>query len=703
MGKSASATFGLTALAQAAGAFAQPVPAPPPAPPAAKPDRTQDIVVVAPAQERSSIDRTTYLVRDTPEARSASTLDVLARVPFVEVTPSGQIRLLGTGNVKILIDGKPVADAMTMLRNLQGSQIAKIEVITNPSAQFSAQGTGGIINIVTRRTTAPGIGGSVTANGDSFGTAELKVSPTWARGRVSLSGSLDLNHGGRATSRNDDERYRIGPDGALVPQAITRAVNRFSGDSASGNLIVSYKPTAKQTISLSGFAVGGHSRSTGTADIDFGSAPAASFRQTSHGTGRYNLEEITADYRRDGPRDNETLTASAKYYGFGVRSDDSFLTSGAAAASGFESRADAHHSAVTLKLDYVRPFAKRRLSVGGSLGQVRDDSTAEQEGQPFPGGPLLAISSRVRGSWIEESAYATYQAPFLGGTIMPGLRLEGRRYSLANAAVSRLDRHDLFPTLHFERKLAKSLTGDLSYSRRVQWPDIGSLDPSLRFLDPRTASAGNPDLKPEITHSFEAKLAVHGTRRSLELTAYSRKTEDSWAPLSLLGNDGVLVTRQVNFGTRLLRGASAVLQGSLGRRFHYSLSGHVADTKLSSTAFGAARAGAGLDYGGSATLDYREGTEGRRGADHVALTTRYSGPYYTGFSRVSSSLGADASWSHALTDRLSSLVKVTDLAGAHIFRSTNISADSVSRDTSRNRGRRITVSLTYSLAKPPPR
>jgi outer membrane receptor for ferrienterochelin and colicin len=471
--------LGLAAFAHASD-VAQASPAPgSPAPAAAKTDQNQDIVVVAPAEESSSIDRTTYVVRDTPESRSASTLDLLTHVPFVEVTPNGQVRLLGTAGVTILIDGKKVADPATMLRNLQGSQIAKIEVITNPSAQFSAQGTGGIINIITRRAAAPGVGGSVTASGDSFGGVELKASPTWAHGRLSLSGSLDLNHGGTATNRNDDERYRIGPGGALVPVVITRAVNRYDGDGGSGNLVISYKPTTKQTISLTGFAVGGHTRSSGTADIDFGSAPADSFRQVSHGTSRYNLEDITADYRREGSREGETLTASAKYYGYDWRSDDGFLTGdGVGAASGFESRSDAHHSALTFKLDYVRPFSKRRLSVGGSLEQVRDDVFAREDGEPVPGGPPLAISSRVRGSWIEEGAYVTYQAQLLGGIVMPGLRLEGRRYSLANPAVSRLDRHDLFPTLHFERKLGKALTGDLSYSRRVQWPDIESLDPS---------------------------------------------------------------------------------------------------------------------------------------------------------------------------------------------------------------------------------
>src|SRR5438067_4569900 len=72
------------------------------------PDPNSEIVVVAQQGDRSSIDRTTYVVRDTPEARSANGIDLLSHVPFVDVSPTGAIRLLGTGGVKILIDGKEV-------------------------------------------------------------------------------------------------------------------------------------------------------------------------------------------------------------------------------------------------------------------------------------------------------------------------------------------------------------------------------------------------------------------------------------------------------------------------------------------------------------------------------------------------------------------------------------------------------------------
>jgi outer membrane receptor protein involved in Fe transport len=695
----------ILALAQASGVSAQSAPPAAAAPaPAAEPAAPNDeIVVVAQPEERSSIDRTTYVVRDTPEARSSSSLDLLAHVPFVDVNPNGQIRLLGTGGVRILIDGKEVADANAMLRNLQGSQIAKIEVISNPSAQFSARGTGGIINIVTRRSLTGGLGGSVTANGDNFGTAEIKVSPTWAGGRLSLSGSLDVARSRTLGTETDQDRYRVGANGDLVPESMQQTTNRNGDDEVSGNLMISYKPTAKQTISLTAFAVAEGDRSSSMSDLSFAADPAVLFRETSRSTGSLNLQDVSADYRREGSRDGETLTASAKWSSFDWPSDTMFQTIGGPnEASAFTLRSDWHRSDATLKFDYVRPFGtKRRLSFGAMLERVRDEMLDRQDGENIPGGPNLALFSEVDGSWLEESAYVTYQAPFLGGTLLPGLRVEGRRYSFANGAAVGPGRHHLFPSLHLERKLAKTLTADLSYSRRIAWPEISALDPSLRFSDPRTAFAGNPSLRPEITHAFEAKLSLRGAKRNVEVTAFSRKTENSFSSLSELDPNGVLVTRQVNFGTRLLRGASVVIQGSIGRRLSYSLSGNLADEQLRSNGPGPAPAGFGMQYGGSAKVEYRDGKEGRGGADHVTLTAHYSGPNYSGFSRYSAALYSDGSWSHALTDRLSSVLKIADLAGPFTFRSTSVSADSVSRSIFRRRDRRITLSFTYSLGKRP--
>jgi hypothetical protein len=106
------------------------------------------------------------------------------------------------------------------------------------------------------------------------------------------------------------------------------------------------------------------------------------------------------------------------------------------------------------------------------------------------------------------------------------------------------------------------------------------------------------------------------------------------------------------------------------------------------------------NYSGNAQLDYRDGTDGRRGADRVTLTGNFSGPYDDGLVRRSSFFRASASWSHAVTDRLSSVLSVDDLFGPTEFRSTTISDTALTRTTALSDGPRVKLALTYSLGRP---
>ncbi|MCR6644274.1 MAG: TonB-dependent receptor plug domain-containing protein [Terricaulis sp.] len=118
-----------------------------------------EIVVLASPGDSVRIDRRTYTLRDDAAAQSTNMYDVLGRIPSVSVSPAGEVTLLGASNVVIQIDGQPVpgANLEQVLRGLPGGSVERIEVITNPSAQYSAQASGGIINIITRNRFESGV------------------------------------------------------------------------------------------------------------------------------------------------------------------------------------------------------------------------------------------------------------------------------------------------------------------------------------------------------------------------------------------------------------------------------------------------------------------------------------------------------------------------------------------------------------------
>lgn len=662
-----------------------------------------DIVIVAEAPGKSAIDRRTYVVRDNAEARSSNALDLLAKIPFVDVTRSGQVRLLGNTGVKILVDGKEVPDTATALRNLQGAQIARIEVSSNPSAEFSAQGTAGVINIITRRQFASGLGGSLTASAGSFGNYEVKVSPTWSRNALSLSGGFNLSS---STTPTEFERQRIdfnSGDGTSAASS-EKGGTRTRSDNAAGNFLVSYKLSPKQTLSFNASGFQADQRTTGSSVFSFGGVPSSSSSQTTTGNANVYALDGSLDYQREGSREGESLTVSSKWSRSRVKTKYLFLTDNSGALDSFGLTSDSTYSTSTFKVDYVNPSGKdKRLSAGVSLVRASGNLLSRYGGDISNGASIAATSFVIRGSWLEKSAYLTYQRPALGGTLLGGLRFEGRRYDLATNLVQPPPGGDrFFPSLYFERKLGKQLSANLSYSRRVAWPGITDLNPALRFSDATTANAGNPELRPELTDSYEAKLKLGVSKQDVEMTFFLRTTRGTWTDSTVLKNDGVLVRSVVNLGTRTLRGASLSIQGPLGGGFRYSLSGNLADQSFNGQ-LQPDLAGVSAQYDASAEIEYRDGTEGRRGADHIALSVRYNGPTSTYLYRSSPAAGADLSWSHAFTDRLWSVLKITDLFGAQPNKTYSYSVTSFAQDVNRAPGPSFMLTLTYSLGQPPQR
>lgn len=133
---------------------------------------TTDVIEVigARTKETLKIDRRTYQVRETPHSAQKNAVQLLRGLPAVTITPDDRILVLGSGITRIYVDGRPyIGDASQYLRTVHGSDIERIEVITNPSAQFSSEGAGGVINLVLRKTQVEGISGNASLEESSYG------------------------------------------------------------------------------------------------------------------------------------------------------------------------------------------------------------------------------------------------------------------------------------------------------------------------------------------------------------------------------------------------------------------------------------------------------------------------------------------------------------------------------------------------------
>lgn len=714
--------FLVTAVSPTTMAWAQTSPPPPPPPPPAEasapadeadpeatpedeaaaaeaaeaaPPEDEIIVVRAEGDQRSGIDRETYIVRDNAQARTSNALEVLGRIPEVTVQPDNSIRLLGTTGVTVLVDGRPSPNP-NVLRDLQATEIARIEVVSNPSAQFSASGTGGIINIITRRTAPGGLRGSATASVSRYGGIELRAAPTWTSGDWTISGNVGWTRNG---SESEASRERISLDPASPAPDIFEAIEtdgRFEFVNGGGQ--ISYRLNDKKTLTFSGGAVTVDARSISDSLLTTSIAPGAPIAQRNTNAFNYQAYSASLEYRAEGSRPGELLTTSIQQMRFDPQNDLLTEFNG----GNFRFFADAFTQSRVFKLDYVRPLATgHRLLVGGSANETQEYARIEQSGDlPLGGNPFPPVSI-IDGSYLEGAVYGSYQLPLLGGTLLGGLRVEGRDYQFSDAVQGEgpSDVH-FFPSAFFERAIAPWLTGTLSYSRRIAWPVVQQLSPALRFQDSTTAAGGNPDLRPELTDAFEARFRGQVAGQTVALTLFNRRTDDLFSSLNTLTDDGVLVTIPVNVGKRSDLGASVAVQGSLMRGLTYSLNANLIAREVDRDFLGVTSTQSSTTYSATALLDYRDGQDGRRGADRITATFNFSGPYDDGLVERSSFVRASISWSHALTDRLTSIVTVDDLFGPTEYRTETFSDTAITRSVQFSDGPRWKVGLTYSFGRP---
>lgn len=626
-------------------------------------------------------------------------LDVLDRVPSLEVTTNGQLRLLGRSGVRVQIDGQDVANPQAVLRGLQGSQVERIEVVSNPSAQFSASGTGGIVNIILRRSFASSIGGSAVGAVGSYGSYNTRLSPTWSRGPFSMSGSVGQY---RNVSPSDFEygRTLLDPDGAILSESSESGSRRSVTSNWSGNLIAIYRPAAGQSITATATALHTDGETSGRSRLESSLNTSNIVTQIEAGTGDIDTRDLQLDYRREIGRPGESLTVSVKRSAVHLLFDTGYASdSGLSGPRLLELRSDYSTRSTTAKLDYVLPLdSQRRLTFGGSLQHYRQDASSEVTGNlPLTGNPFSNLSM-YGGSYREKTAYLTYQFAWQGFTILAGLRVEGRNYQVDGVIGRSLRSAHLFPSLHLERRLTSNLTAVLSYSRRIEWPNISNLSPSLRFFDSTTAFTGNPLLRPNLTDSFEFKLTGQLGHQNLEFVAFARQTAGNHSTLQEVDGNGVLVGREVNLGTVVSRGANLSLRGPLGGGFSYSLEGNLSDERVDDAGALETFAQTGLKYSASTNLEYHDGNEGRRHSDHVEVNVRYNGPLRTGFISAPAYFSGTARWSHALTDRLSSVVTVADFLAPPAAPLLSFSDTTISQRRERPGRPRVTFSLTFSLA-----
>lgn len=542
----------------------------------------------------TAIDRKVYNVEQDIMSRSGSVSDILRNIPSVEVDIEGNVNLRGTGEVIILINGKPSPlmgrTRGEVLQQLPANSIERIEVITNPSARYRPDGSAGIINIVLKKNFRNGFNGSVTANAGNRDRYNGNVSLNYKPGKVNLFGSYSYRQDSR---RRYNNIYRTYTDSLTrTPEGyFTQTMYSLTRPHAHiVNTGIDYNINEKNTIGASGTYFG---RRQLRRDV------MENFYFDEHRT----LTEHFNRLRHD-PEQEDQFNGNFYFEHLFKKEDHSlrleFNTSDEdevennqftniyyvpATPSTFDNtRISQRTKQNQLTIDYSNPLsedAKLEFGYDGLFNKVDLDFLNEYYDQSqlkFVKDPEK--SNRFVYNDAMHAVYGTYQKSYEKFGFSLGLRAEAvlTKGHLLSSTVDSFVRNDyskLYPTVHLSYALADQQELQLNYSKRVNRPEGDELNPFPEYQDPRNLRAGNPKLLPEIIHSVELGYKWSNNNFSVVPSIYYRHKRNGFTSVTRPLNDTVLLTTEENLLNDQSAGLEIIFSAKNGKWLTLNLSTNI--------------------------------------------------------------------------------------------------------------------------------
>ncbi len=559
--------------------------------PAAVTDGEHVVVTANRLTVQNLIDRKVYSIAADLQSITGTVSDVLAAIPSIQLDVDGNVSLRGDSNVTILIDGRPSAQLQgasvgDVLQQMPANEIERIEVITNPPAQFKADGTAGVINIVTRRARAEGRSGTLQANVGNHDRWSLAASGTHKKKGLALSGSLGVRMEERIRATTDDRHTKDPLTGVQTDtlrtqdETVKRLMPTFKGSAE-------WKPGTHDTwtLSVSGSLRDGRGRHFDEHDVSsIAGVPVSDQTRTSDGTESAFDHGQTLTYEHTTSLKDEKLLASVGLTRFHEREhytylNESLLPEVWLPGDGYGFTND--YRKRLANLDYARPLPQHRaLKLGYAFEQSTNgyDNSGELQS---PGGewidnPLLRNHFEYRQT--VHAGYGSYQFEKNGWTSLLGLRVESSRVELSSydtATPSPTTDTKLFPSLHLERALGEQGTLTFNIGRRISRPNPESLDPHVNREDVRNLRAGNPALRPQITMAYEVGYSLEGRAHSVSLNGYLRDIRDGFTEIVQVLDATTVVSTRSNIDHSRSGGIEFTANGRLLPRLTYTLSGNL--------------------------------------------------------------------------------------------------------------------------------
>ncbi|TPG38665.1 TonB-dependent receptor [Sphingomonas koreensis] len=682
------ATLGLAFVAAALWLDAAPAPQASP-PPAAKPDDKTITVTGRRAPVERTIEGNHYDERTNPQGQAGSATNILRTIPSVGVGADGGLTVRGNGDVKVYINGRPTASGDPVsLQAIPGSSIASVDVITNPSAEYDANGSV-IVNLTLKKGARDGVHSTEIANTGSRGQTSISVDTSY--GSKALLASLNLSVSDNVpVMRNTASTTLFDTAGTATRHFATRSIyDNDHRQSASVESSLGYDLDAASDIGMDVTYTLGR-----PLDIvrehhvdDDGDGATNIYDRVRGGSYRQNAHDISLHYERRGAGRRASLKVLLQDSRRRTVSDRLFTTSygGSSQPSSTERVLNRWISATRLaSLDFGKAIGGGVALSGGGEWR-RDESPAfNRRGAADP--------IDFDASQQTSAAYLSAEAKSGTWTVQTGGRYEYVRLDTLLRSVGDRRRRG-YAAFNDSVSIARALGHDqlmFKASRAKQTISHGDLNPATVYIDAQNLAVGDPDLAPQTVSSVEAEY--DHSRGSLDgaFTVYVRHVSHTIDDLYRFRPDNIVVRTKQNGGPSNSLGATLTLSDTIFRSLAYSTAVNVFRSELSVLGLPDRATEAKLSYALQGSLDWTLSH-----ADTLHLDGEVNGPTLVPQGTQSGTSSLDVIYTHTFSPSLSATLTFRGLLEQMHVRTTVSTGQAISvRDAFTSR-RAVMIGLRY--------
>lgn len=464
------------------------------------------------------VDRKVINVGKDLTSAGATASELLNNVPSVSVdTQSGNVSLRGNENVRILIDGKPSnIDAAQLLKQIPSSSIKTVELITNPSAKYNPEGMSGIINIVLHKNANTGFNANINS-GVTLGN------------HVSFNNSFDMNYKTGKFNLFTNFGYNNGKNdnNGFVQRFDNNNEQTFDffGHNKSQLLKVGFDfyINDKNTLSAYTNQNGFKSDALGNIDIIYLNGNFDNIVQTFDANDDNNTQTYNFNYKHIFNKEGHTLDFETTYSTTDNKNTGNYnLKSGIPVVeSSYTDKTANERNTTNINVDYTNPIDDNQKIEIGFESRIRKTENSYNS--------TLLPNSFYNYNNNVHSFYTTYSHKFNKLSVQIGARVESYDVEaiLENVKIYEDDYFTVYPSTFFTYEASDKNQYQVSYSKRVDRPGLSQVNPIREWSTPTITSVGNPNLKPQFTHSFEFNYTRKLKDGSVTLGTFYRKIDDA--------------------------------------------------------------------------------------------------------------------------------------------------------------------------------